>query len=120
MEFHGALGHVELRGDFLVGQALQNQVQHFLLAAADFHPRSQGPPRSQKLLRALGRCVQNRLTGNHHQLVIFGGLAAHQAMDGQQTGDFFHRHAAVGFRLNAETHRARGAFAQNIASWKKG
>jgi hypothetical protein len=34
-------------------------------------------------------------------------------MYGQQTRNFLDGHAAIGLRLDTETHRARGSFAQN-------
>ena len=119
VEFHRAFRNVELRGDFLVREALENAVQHFLLAPAYLHARSQGAPRGQKLLSAFGDGVQERLPGNNHQFVIFGRLASHEAMHGEQPCNFFDRHAAIGICLDAETNRARGTLAQDKTLWKR-
>ena len=119
VEFHSAFRHVEFRGDFLVREALENAVQHFLLAPAYLHARSKGAPRGQKLLSAFGDGVQQRHPGNNHQFVIFGRLAPHQAMYGEQTCNFFHRHGAIGICFDAETHRAGGTLAQDITLWRK-
>ena len=119
VELHRAFRNVEFCGDFLIREALKDAVQHFLFAAAYFYSRSKCASRGQKFLSALRRGVQERLPGNNHQFVIFGRLASHEAMDGEQACDFFDRHAAIGIRLDAETHRARGTFAQNKTLWKK-
>ena len=39
MEFYGALGDVELAGDFLVGKILEKRIENFLLAAAEIGDR---------------------------------------------------------------------------------
>ena len=119
VEFHRAFRDVEFRGDFLVRETLKNAVQHFLLAAADFHSRSQCASRGQKFLGPLRGGVQEGFPGNNHQFVIFGRLAPHQAMHGEQARNFFDRHAAIGIGLDAESHRARGALAQNKTLRKK-
>jgi len=111
VEFHRAFRYVEFRGNFLVREALKNAVQHFLLATADLYSRSQGAPRGQKLLSPFRCSVQERFTGNNHQFVIFWCLSSNQAMHGEQASNFFHGHAAIGIRIDAETHRARGTFA---------
>jgi hypothetical protein len=64
-------------------------------------------------LSALGHGIQQGLAWDDHQFVILGRLPSHQAMHGQQTSDFFHRHAAIGIRLDTETRRPGRSFAQN-------
>jgi hypothetical protein len=120
VELHRAFGNVQFCGNFFIREALKDAVQNFLLATAYFYSRSKCASRGQKFLSALRRGVQKRHSRNNHQFVIFGGLASHEAMDGEQACDFFDRHAPIGIRLDAETHRARGTFAQNITLWKKG
>ena len=119
MEFYGAFGNIEFRGDFLVREALKNAVQYLLLATADFHSCSKGTSRGQKFLGPLRGSVQKRLFGHDHQFIVFRRLASYQAMDGEQSGNFFHRHTAIGFSLNTEPDRARGTLTQYKALWKK-
>jgi len=111
VEFHCAFRNVEFRGNFLVRAALKNAVQNFLLATADLHSCSEGTPRSQKFLSPLRGSVQKRLSANDHQFVILRRLASHQAMHGEQTGNFFHRHAAIGVSLHTKPHSPRGTLA---------
>ena len=96
VEFHRAFGNVQFCGDFLVREALKDAIQNFLLATAYFYSRSKCAARGQKFLGALRCGIQERHFGNNHQFVIFRGLAAHEAMDGEQTSNFFDRHAAIG------------------------
>jgi hypothetical protein len=96
VELHGAFGNVQFCGDFLVREALKDAIQNFLLAAAYLYSRSKRASRGQKFLSALRRGIQERHFGNNQQFVIFGGLASHEAMDGEQTCNLFYRHAAIG------------------------
>lgn len=96
VEFHSAFGNVQFCGDFLIREALKDAVQNFLLAAAYLYSCAKGAARGQKFLGALRRGIQERHFGNNHQFVIFGGLASYEAMDGEQTRNFFDRHAAIG------------------------
>jgi len=113
VKFHGPLRDVEFRGNFLVRTALKDAIQNFLLAAANLNPRPECSTSGQELLSALRSGFQEGFTGNDHQFVIFRRLPSHQAVDGEQSGNFFNRHASVGFRFDAETNRARGPFAQD-------
>ncbi len=115
VKLHGALRHVQVLGDFLVGAMLENVVQHFLLAAADFHSGAQGASRCKKLLGALDNQMMRRFPRHNHQFVVFGRLAAHQAMHGEQAGDFFYRKAAIGLGLHSKSDGAGGTFAKNKA-----
>jgi len=96
MELHRAFGNVQFCGDFLIREALKDAIQNFLLATAYLYSRPKCASRGQKLLSPLRSGIQERHLGNNHQLVIFGGLASHEAMDGEQTCNFFNRHAAIG------------------------
>ena len=115
MELYRAFRNIKLRGDFLVRKALNDAVQHLLLAAAYLHSCSKGSPGSQEFLRSLRSRIEERFPGNYQQFVILGCLASHEAVHSKQAGNFFHWHAAIGFCLNSETHRARGTLAQDKA-----
>lgn len=113
MEFHGTFGYVELRGDLLVGEALKDAVQHFLLSAAYLHTRAQGTSGSEQFLGALRGSIQKGFPGHHQQFVVFGRLAADQTVHGKQTCNFLDWHVTVRFRLDAEPHGTGGAFAED-------
>ena len=51
VELHGALGKIQARGNFLIGQALHQTGQHFLLAAGKIHAAAHGLPCFQELVR---------------------------------------------------------------------
>lgn len=119
MEFHGAFGHVELRRNFLVSQTLQDAIQHFLLAAADLHTRSEGASGGKQFLRPLGGGIQKRFPGYNQHFIVFRCLTAYETVNGKQTGDFLHRHAAIGFGIDAKARRTRGAFAYNETLWQE-
>jgi hypothetical protein len=65
VKLHRAFRNVKFRRYFLVREALNNAIQHFLLTAAYLHSRSKGSPRGQKLLSALGGRIQERFSRNN-------------------------------------------------------
>jgi hypothetical protein len=65
VKLHRAFRNVEFRGNFLVREALNNAIQHFLLTTAYLNSRSQGAPCGQKLLSTLCSRVQERFSRNN-------------------------------------------------------
>ena len=120
MELYGAFGDVQFRGDFFVCEALEDAVENLLLAAAYFHSGTQGAPGCQQLLRSFRCSIQQGLSRNNEQFVIFRRLASHQAMNRQQPGNFFHRHAAIGIGLDSKTHCSSGTLAQDETLHEEG
>ena len=84
VELHSALGEVEFVRDFLIGQAAQDSIEDFFLAAREAHGAFCAVTRLQEFLRFFVEADQRFLRGRNHDEVIARRLPAHHAVHGEQ------------------------------------
>ena len=108
MKLHRAFGNVEPGCNLLIREPLENALEHILLPTADLHARTDGTPRREQLLGAFRNHIQQRTSGDNHQLIILGCVAPHQTVNREQTCDFFDGHTSIRVGFHAEPHGSRG------------
>jgi len=114
VKFYGAFGEIQLVGDFLVGKATKDAIEDFFLAAGEANGVFGAVSRFEKFLGFFGQAVQGIGSGRNHDEIVLGGLAAHQAMHGEQAGGVIHGEFPAGSGLNVEMGRAGTFFIKQI------
>src|SRR5437899_12675861 len=114
MKFYCALGEIQFVGDFLVGKAAKDAIEDFFFAAGQANGIFGAVSRFEKFLGFFGQAVQSSGSGWNHHEIILGGLAAHQAMHGEQAGGVIHGEFPAGSGLNVKMGRARTFFIKQI------
>ena len=104
MKLHRAFRHMEPRCDLLIREPLENSIEHILLPMANFHARTESAPRGEQLLGALCNHLQQRISGDDHQLIILRRMAPHQTMNREQASNLFDGHTPIGVSLHTEPH----------------
>lgn len=84
VKLHGALGEIQIAGNFLVGESAQDAAQNFFLATRDFHFALDRLAGIEKFAGLIGESFGVGLFGFNHDDVVLRRLAADHAMHGEK------------------------------------
>lgn len=106
MKFDGAFGDLEAGGDFLIGEALEDGAEDFLLAMAELNGRDDEAAILNDFFGARTEGFEEVFAGPNGDDEVVWRLSAHEAMHGEHIDGAFHGEAAVGSGFDFKTAHA--------------
>ena len=114
MKFYGSLGEIQVRCNFLVGQALHQAGEHFFFPARELELAVDGVSCLQQRSRFFTQPFQGLVFGLHHDHVIARRLASHHAMHRQEPCGLINWKAAVRTCLDMKVRHSRVLFVEEV------